>query len=259
MKTTSIILASLMCLLIGYCPIALAETAPEDLVKAGAERLKDNQNSQVTIDELHDDKKTLEEEFHALLKVVDGLKVYNGLLDKQLRGQNEVMAALDGSIANAAVIERQILPLLTRMLDGLQSFVALDLPFLMEERVQRIDALRELIARSDLTNAEKTRRVFEAYQIENEYGSTIETYKGKLHKSNLTFDVDYLRVGRVSYAYRTVGSNDYGYWDGDNSQWVDIKDSNLERGIDKGIKMAKGELAPELLTIPLASTARGQK
>ena len=50
-----------------------------------------------------------------------------------------------------------------------------DIPFLLNERTKRVDNLDELIT-SNVTTAEKFRKVFEAYQIEHNFGNTIETY-----------------------------------------------------------------------------------
>ena len=49
---------------------------------------------------------------------------------------------------------------------GLETFVELDVPFHMEERMQRIEFLRNNLDRSDVSIAEKFRQVLEAYKIE---------------------------------------------------------------------------------------------
>jgi Protein of unknown function (DUF3450) len=230
---------------------AFVQAGTDEVIAAGQERLQQNQTAQEKVDQLHEQSGDLAEEYQTRLKEVEGLKVYNQILAKQLNNQANEMTSLDGSIANAAVIERQILPLLTRMLDSLDQFVKLDLPFLAEERSARVKHLRTLIEDSGLSNAEKTRRVFEAFQIENDYGNTIESYKGKLDIDTSTYDVDFLRVGRVSLAYRSVGGQYYGYWDVNAKKWVRITVGRYQRDIDKGIKMARQEMAPELITIPL--------
>ena len=72
------------------------------------------------------------------------------------------------------------MPLMLRMIDGLDQFVQLDVPFLLEERTTRVARLRDLMERSDVSVSEKFRNVFEAYQVENDYGRTIEAYKASL-------------------------------------------------------------------------------
>lgn len=239
--------------LLAYSAALFAADKTEAVIDRGRDRLKQNQAAQVSVSKLHEQTVDLVEEYQALLNVVEGLTVYNSILAKQLANQQLEMTNLGNSIANAAVIERQILPLLTRILDGLETFITLDVPFLQQERLDRVGKLRRLIESSALSNAEKTRRVFEALQIENDFGNTIESYKGKLDLPSGTFDVDFLRIGRVSFTYRTVGGDDYGYWHGGQKAWREIGESSYQRNIDKGIKMARQEMAPELITVPVVN------
>lgn len=241
--------------LVALSPLfVFAQDKTQSVIDAGKPRLSENQRAQENIDAIYEKTRNLVEEYQNLLKVVDGLEVYNKILGRQIDSQLAEMDSLNGSISNAAIIERQILPLLSRMATGLDEFIRLDIPFALEERQQRVKNLRKLIEKSDLSNAEKTRRVFEAFQIENDYGNTIDTYKGKLDIGDKTFDVDFLRVGRVALAYRTLGSDHYGYWDQTTANWQPLQDSIYQRNIDKGIKMARQEMAPELITIPLATS-----
>lgn len=224
----------------------------EDIIQSGQQRLQENQAAQNKVNQVAEQTRSLLEEYHSLLKVVADMEIYNKIVSKQIANQEAEMARLHKSLADAAVIERQILPLLIRMLDTLETWIQLDLPFLAEERKQRIATLRRVIEASELTNAEKTRRVFEAFQIENDFGKTIESYKGKLDLADRTFDVDYLRIGRVALLYRIVGSGEYGYWSQEEKSWLPIESMLYKRNIDKGIKISRQEMAPELITVPLA-------
>mgnify|MGYP000175689427 CR=1 FL=1 len=122
---------------------------------------------------------------------------------------------------------------------------------LLEERQERVTNLRALMKRSDLTVAEKSRRVFEAYQIENDYGRTLEAYKGKLDLGDRSFDVDFLRIGRLALLYRSVGNDRFGHWDRQARQWVETDQSQFRRNVDRGLRIARQEMAPELVTIPV--------
>lgn len=230
---------------------ALAQNPVEPVLEEEAGRLADNQAAQRSVDQVHEQTRDLANEFQARLKVVEGLKVYNTLLQDQLDAQEREMDTLRSSIGNAAVIERQMVPLMMRMLSGLDEFIALDTPFLLEERQERVGNLRALMKRSDLTVAEKTRRVFEAYQIENDYGRTLEAYKGKLDLGTRSFDVDFLRIGRIALLYRSVGNDRFGHWDLEARRWVETDQSQFRRNVDKGLRIARQEMAPELFTIPI--------
>lgn len=223
----------------------------EDIEQQGIERTGENQAAQKQIDQISERSRDLLDDYQEELKLVEGLEAYIGMLDRQLAGQAAEITTLQNSIGEVAVIERQILPLMSRMIDTLELYVELDVPFLREERETRIAKLRRLLERSDVTVAEKCRRVFEAYQIEAEYGRTIEAYKAKLALGDATYDADFLRIGRVALLYQTVGADKLGYWDGATGQWQPLDGVPYRRFIDKGLKVARQEIAPELVFIPL--------
>ncbi len=232
------------------CQLAAGDQI-DDIVGAGVERLNENKQAQQAVNRIDEQTDALITQYQEQLKILDGLKVYNQLLGIQIDGQEQEKATLSASIANATVIERQIVPLLLRMVDSLEKFINLDVPFLFAERLQRTATLRDLLQRPDLSVAEKSRRVFEAYQIENEYGRTLESFKGKLNLADRTYDVDYLRIGRIALLYRSVGNDQFGYWDQQQRDWVAVTANHYKRNIDKGLKMARQEMAPDLLTVPV--------
>ena len=236
--------------------LATAGTTAQDpaplraIEREGHARTEERLGAQETVDTLHRKTRELVDEYRAELKLVEGLESYVTMLDAQLRAQAEEIGLLQTSITDVAVIERQILPLLARMIDALAHYVALDVPFLTDERTDRVDTLRLLLGRSDVSVAEKARRVFEAYQIESDYGRTIEAYRAKLALDGASFDADFLRIGRVALLYRTVGDERLGFWDGDG--WQSLPDAPYRRLVEQGLRVARQEIAPELLTIPLA-------
>ena len=178
---------------------------------------------------------------------------YNSLLQRQIDNQMEEMAALNESIDTVALIERQIIPLMTRMLDALEAFIALDTPFLLEERQERIERLRGMMERSDVSAAEKFRRVIEAYQIENDYGRTIEAYKHSVEVNGVMQEADFLRIGRVSLAYQTVGGGTTGAWDKESESFVKLDDAKFKTQVADGLKVARKQIAPDLLVVPVAA------
>ena len=121
--------------------MAAGQMAVDRIIELESARIQQAQAAQEQIDEIITETRSLGEEFRAVMKEVDGLLVYNTLLDRQIADQNQELANLRESIDQVQVVERQILPLLTRMIDGLESFVSLDVPFLLEERTSRVENL----------------------------------------------------------------------------------------------------------------------
>mgnify|MGYP000259025529 CR=1 FL=1 len=206
--------------------------------------------SQQKIDKIAEQVQTKLQEFRTINKETEGLDVYNAQLEKQVKSQIDEMAQLNLDIDQVSVIERQITPLMLRMIDGLEQFVALDVPFLPEERATRVTNLKSMMDKADVAVSEKFRRVLEAYQVEVSYGRTIEAYSGILPLNGQERDVDFLRIGRVSLMYMTRDGSLLGRWDTDTNTWQEL-DPEFRMHITKGLRIAKKQLAPDLLTMPI--------
>lgn len=193
------------------------------------------------------------QQFKTLAKEIEGLEVYNAQLRKQIGNQTQEMADLNKSIDEVSVIERQITPLMIRMIDGLAQFIELDVPFLPEERANRIADLKTMMERADVAPSEKFRRVMEAYQVEMDYGRTLEAYSGIHTIDGQERDVEFLRVGRTALIYQTRDASRQGVWNKQTRQWEEL-DSSYRTQITKGLRMAKKQLAPDLLMLPVAIT-----
>lgn len=221
------------------------------VIDRGAERIRLAQAAQERVDKIVDETRSLETQYHTVLKEIDGLEVYNDLLRSQVKAQEAEMEDLAGSIDKVTVIERQITPLMIRMIDGLEQFVELDLPFLLEERRKRVADLRALMERADVTVAEKFRRVTEAYQVEIDYGRTMLAYKGTLTLDGATREVNMLRVGRIGLYYQTVDASSTGVWNPGTGAWEALDSSEARNQVRQGLRIANKQVAPDLLLLPV--------
>lgn len=242
-------------LLTGFTSAAMAATIQE-ITDAGEARADAAAADQKRVEAVANQTEQIVNDYKTVSKVVDGLVVYNNLLQTQIDNQEAEMDAINESIANVALIERQIVPLMLRMLDSLDEFIALDTPFLMQERTERVARLRDMMERVDVSAAEKFRRVLEAYSIEADYGRTIEAYKGSIDIEGRQQEVDFLRIGRVSLSYQTVGGGSTGAWDNDARSFVELPAATYQEQVATGLKIARKQVAPDLLVIPV-SAAKG--
>ncbi len=224
----------------------------DDVLKATDERLNLARQSQERINEVVEGTRSMEDQYRAINKEVDGLRVYNRLMTAQTQGQEAVLDDIALSLEQVDMINRQIFPLMTRMIDGLEQSIALDVPFLMDERQERVDRLKEIMEQSNVSVAEKFRKVMEAYQIENDYGSSAETYRQTITLDDgTTRDYNILRIGRVGLFFQSDDTQITGRWDNDARAWV--LDDSARNEIRKGIRMAKQLIAPELIIVPVES------
>ena len=219
-------------------------------------RIRLAQDSQKKIDTVVKQTRSLEDEYKATLKEIDGLNVYNRLLQQQVDNQKAQMEDLRTSIDQVEVINRQIVPIMIEMIDGLDQFVGLDVPFLLEERKERVASLRSLMERQDVTVAEKFRKVTEAYQIENDFGRTIEAYQANLDIDGNTREVEFLRIGRIVLVYQTTDGKLSGVWDQRSRSWVPLG-SEYKNQIKFGLQIAKKQVAPDLILLPVDSPEAG--
>ena len=72
------------------------------------------------------------------------------------------MDKLDEQLVQVVVMQRQIPPLAQKMLEGLEIFVNMDLPFYKDERQERIDLVRGSLANPKVTASEQVRQILEA-------------------------------------------------------------------------------------------------
>jgi hypothetical protein len=234
-------------------PLVASSQALEQILKAQQNRTQLAQESQERIDQTVNGTRKLEDRFKATLKEIDGLKVYNTLLGLQVANQMDKIEDLKNSIDQVEVINRQIIPIMTQMIEGLEQFVELDVPFLQEERRERVAKLNDLMERDDVSVAEKFRKVTEAYQIENDYGSTIQSYKSALTIDGANRELDFLRVGRIALLYRSPDGKLSGAWDQQNRQWQALG-NEYKNQIKFGIQIATKQKAPtELVLLPVAA------
>ena len=238
---------------IGITGSVVAQTV-DQVLQAEQRRIQLAQASQERINTVVEGTRSLEDQYRAINKEIDGLRVYNRLMTAQTEGQQSVLDDIALSMDQVDVINRQIFPLMERMIDGLQQSIALDVPFLPEERTNRVEALTEIMQRSDVSVAEKFRKVMEAYQIENDYGSSSETYTQSLNVEGSPRNYNMLRVGRIGLYFQSDDSRVTGFWNPATKEY-ELLGSEYRSEIRKGIRMAKDLIAPELLLLPVPASA----
>ncbi len=223
----------------------------DQILQADQRRLNLAQQSQERINNIVEGTRSLEDQYRALNKEIDGLKVYNRLMRAQVEGQTATLEDIALSMDRVDVINRQIFPMMTRMIDGLDQSVQLDVPFLMDERTKRINDLKAIMERSDVTVAEKFRKVMEAYQIENDYGTSSEFYEESLTIDGATRSFNMLRIGRIGLYFQSDDTKITGRWNNNTRSWE--VDNSARNEVRKGLRMARQLIAPELIVIPVPS------
>lgn len=229
----------------------LAFTAPAfaQLNQAVNEQLETDRAaaaSQQRINEIRDRTQDAAGRYAQFMVEAESLESYNNQLAQQVESQLTEIASIERQLVDIETTNREVQPLMQKMVDTLDRFVALDVPFLLEERTNRVQNLKDLMGRADIAISEKYRRILEAYQIELEYGRTLEAYEGRLDDERT---VEFVRLGRVSLMYRTLDGAESGYWDAESRTWH--ADAQYADDIEEALRVARQEGAPDLLTVPV--------
>lgn len=224
------------------------QTAVEETLETHAQAKK----SQQKVDEYADDTKDMLHQYQATLRKIDNLKTYNDQLERLTAKQLETAESLSDQINSIAETQQNIIPLLLRMIETLEEFILIDAPFLQEERLARIDLIKGMMDRPDVSLPDKYRRIMEAYQIEMEYGRTIDTITETIKINNASSTVEILRIGRLSIFYQTLDGKESGYWNKQNNVWETLTD-DYNRSIAQGIQIAKKQAPPDLIKLPVTA------
>ena len=241
---------------------ALLPVMADELNRAQTVQSKTNQasaSSQKRIDVSAEKALTLEAEIDQLREEISNLKIYRDHLNGLVESQNQEVVSLNKQIEQIAKTRQGIVPLMYHMLDGLKAIVADDLPIRKEQREERIAKLEAVMKRADVADAEKFRRILEAYQVEIDYGSKLGTYRGKIQPvDGDLIEVDVLYLGRISLIARSLSGNEFWRWSQQNNAWEYVDDQQSAE-LSKAYAMANKQLVPSLLTLPLSSQVAEKK
>lgn len=232
------------------CGFVVAQATFDDLFEVAKGLNDDAIASQARIDEVENERSGMFNDYRLTLKLIDGQRVYNRQLQLMVNKQLDKIAELKQSIEGVTSIQREITPLMLRTIEALEQFVALDLPFLLDERLERLDKLRALMSNPDVAVSEKFSQVLRAFQIESEYGRTIEARSMEIELDGQNTTVDVLRIGRIALMYQTADHKKTGWWNTDTDAWEEL-DNSFTIPIRNGIKIANKQMSQSLIRIPL--------
>ena len=244
---------SLIALSLAVLSTSAGATVINDIFKVAEQVNAQAKLSQVKIDATTEQTRELSADYKVVLKEIEGLQVYNRQLERQIAVQEREMTELAASIDRVTEVERQVMPLMLRMIEGLDQFVELDIPFRIEERRERVERLRTIMDRADVAVSEKFSQVLGAYQIENEYGRTMEAYSASINVNGRDMIVDLLKVGRVALVWQSGDREMTGWWNNQPGakRYEEIDESDYGTSVNRGIKMARKQLTGGLFAVPV--------
>lgn len=201
--------------------------------------------------------------------------------------QQQKIDSLQAQIAQVAQTNSAIPAMIDKMVVAIENEISTDLPFKAGERYARLDSLKETVADATASPVEKMRKALNIYNIEVGYGQSLEAYDADAPAnpgyrreacqadlmsakcalpeellervelgedysllSNEIFDGTYLRYGRLSLAYLSADGSQALRYNSDTKEW-DVLPSTRALEVRRGIRIAKGESAPGVVSAPV--------
>ena len=218
---------------------------------SSASQKKINTSAEATI--------TLKAEIEQLEEEVKNLNVYRDHLAALVENQNQEAVSLEAQIDEIKYTRQGVVPLMYQMIEGLKTIVDQDKPIKHTQRLERIEKLESVMTRADVSDAEKYRRILEAYQIELDYGTKLGVYQGQINlDNNRVIEADILYLGRISMVARNLNGSTFWAWDQNQHVWQ-VLDSSMKSELDKAYAIATKQAAPSLITLPVSLVAAEAK
>ncbi|MCO7225442.1 DUF3450 domain-containing protein [Pleionea sp. CnH1-48] len=212
-------------------------------------------SNQKRIDRLAEQTLDLNLDYKHKLSQIEQYKIYNHSLEVSIKSQEEEMASLQQQMNTIDDTERGLIPLMEEMIATLEQFIELDMPFLKQKRVDRVARLRNSMLRADTSVSEKYRRIMEAYQIELDYGNSVQAYEETMDVDGVEKQVDVLRFGRTALMFITRGDNPVAKaWDINSKSWKTL-DSAQTTAVARAYKDVKRN-NKKLIVIPVSAPER---
>lgn len=210
--------------------------------------------SQQRINGVDDQTKQMLERYRAATWQAQQLNVYAQQLEEIAGQQDAEKVSLQRQLVEMDNTDREIMPLMLRMLSSLEKFVSLDLPFLKQERQDRIASLKRLMADPEANTSEKYKRILEAFQIEADYGRSLGVERAEVDGKV----ADVLHVGRTALFYLSIEGDASGRWNATTGKWEKL-DRGYVKSVRQGMRIAREQTAADLLTLPMPTPAGAAK
>jgi len=153
--------------------------------------------SQQRVADLDDSAEAKQREYRAVLQQIDNIRLFVDQQDIYLQSQQSEIDSLNDQLGTVEAIKQGMSPMMLRMAVKIEDAINADMPFLKEQRLARVQRLKNTLGDPAVSPAEQYRQVLNLYKQEVSFGQGLESYEGA-HPSKANSIVNYLRYGRVS-------------------------------------------------------------
>lgn len=215
-----------------------------------------NQNAvemQSKIDQNSDQRLDLQTKIEQIKEQIENQTIYQEHLASLVENQTQELKKSDRELSQINQTREGIVPLMYKMLAGLEDMQAQGIPLKNKIRQKRLDDLKHLMTRADISEGEKFRRLLEAYQIEIDYGNKVSRYQDEIKLADGDVrEVELLSVGKVALIARSQDHQTQWLWSQEEQAWQPLPSEQIA-SINQAFDVASGKSAPELIQVPISA------
>jgi septal ring factor EnvC (AmiA/AmiB activator) len=232
-------------------PCRAQETGFDSRVKKPVtESIQIRQATQKQEEQWRDDKHKLLARYQQLEAEQQQLEERRQALEEKVSATKARISQKSKQLADIEQIQSSIVPLIETLIEDLGRHLDQDLPFLTDERRQRLQRLCQLRDEPDVAVSEKLRKVMEALLVEAEYGNTIEVDQQTITLGKADMLVNIFRLGRIALFFQSLDQKTCGFYNVATSAWQVLSPS-YQRTIQAAMDIGAKRRPVEILTLPL--------
>ena len=219
-----------------------------------AKAVEIRQETQDSLDKWSGEKARLAARFKTLESQNARLVTLRNEKQRQNDTIREHITTLEQQKTDIQAVSRGLMPVLAETAAALERSVEYSLPFLDEERIQRMESLKITLEDQEAPLGEKYRRVTEALLVEAQYGGTTEITRQAILIQNEERLVDVLRLGRMAMFFRTLDQEICGAWDPATAGFK-VLPAASNTAINQAMDMAAKRMPADILLLPVGEVA----
>lgn len=205
--------------------------------------------AQQSIDQLYENRQRVLSEITAIEQEGTIHALRNRELEQALSEGRQHLSEIDADLRAVTETRTGIIALLDAMIDSLERFIELDLPFELDKRLAAVIELRSDLARADIDVTMKYQAIVSAYLDEIRFGYSNAVSQERIETPRGNRLANILRLGRAGLWYVTPDGAEAGYWDRVGRFWNDS--ATEPQTVLMGIRIVRETGAPAMLELPV--------
>jgi len=226
---------------------------PEKIISTIDSTIQKRQETQKKSADWQTQKERMKSRYFQLKEDIELASVESQHLQEIVAKQDSYIERTNRRVLEMEKIRQQLVPYLTEVIARMEQTIADDLPFLQQERKNRIDAMKDIVNDPEVPLGEKLRRVFEGLRVEMDYGKSVETTREEITWQGQKRMAHVLRIGRTAMMMQSLDEKEIGIYDG--KAWVELPGS-YRAEIKKAIEITQRRRPVDFVNLPLRGAAQ---